>query len=412
MAQTPQKLPSRSTIWTRNFTCAMLANFLMSMSHFAVNTLVATYATHLGAGPVLMGFLTGMFFGVALAIRPISGPLMTKVDKRLLMISIFALGSVVNIGYALFRSIPAFVFFRFLHGVQYSFMGALIMTVASDSLPPEKMASGIGVFGVGSAIGQAVGPTIGYTMERLGQKVFGEEEGFTLVFLFAVVATAAAIIPSVLLRPDKRSKEEVQSAGAWYENIVTVHALPATLVNFFLSMASSLYVSYLFNFGVEKGIENINLFFTITAITLVISRIFSGYLTDRYGLKKVVLPGMVLIIASFLIVGFSRSLTPVLIAAVLSALGTGATNPALQAMCMQSVPSIKRSVASNTLYIGIDLALFLGPLYGSVVYKYSDYATVFISGVAPVILGFVSFLFVLPMYQKRRRELESAFQSE
>jgi len=328
------------------------------------------------------------------------------------MISIFALGSVVNIGYALFRSIPAFVFFRFLHGVQYSFMGALIMTVASDSLPPEKMASGIGVFGVGSAIGQAVGPTIGYTMERLGQKVFGEEEGFTLVFLFAVVATAAAIIPSVLLRPDKRSKEEVQSAGAWYENIVTVHALPATLVNFFLSMASSLYVSYLFNFGVEKGIENINLFFTITAITLVISRIFSGYLTDRYGLKKVVLPGMVLIIASFLIVGFSRSLTPVLIAAVLSALGTGATNPALQAMCMQSVPSIKRSVASNTLYIGIDLALFLGPLYGSVVYKYSDYATVFISGVAPVILGFVSFLFVLPMYQKRRRELESASQSE
>jgi len=121
---------------------------------------------------------------------------------------------------------------------------------------------------------------------------------------------------------------------------------------------------------------------------------------------------MVLIIASFLIVGFSRSLTPVLIAAVLSALGTGATNPALQAMCMQSVPSIKRSVASNTLYIGIDLALFLGPLYGSVVYKYSDYATVFISGVAPVILGFVSFLFVLPMYQKRRRELESASQSE
>jgi len=172
MASTQEKLSPQGRIWSRNFTCAMLANFFLSVSHFSVNTLVATYTKHLGADPVLMGFLTGMFFGVALAIRPISGPLMTKVDKRKLMIFISVLGAVVNIGYAMFRNIPAFVFFRFLHGVQYSFVGALIMTVASDALPPDRMATGIGIFGIGSAIGQAVGPTIGDSLERLGTSLF------------------------------------------------------------------------------------------------------------------------------------------------------------------------------------------------------------------------------------------------
>ena len=407
MASTQERMSPRSTIWTRNFTCAMLANFL-SMSHFSVNTLVATYTKHLGADTVLMGFLTGMFFGVALAIRPISGPLMTKVDKRLLMIFISVLGSVVNIGYALFRTIPAFVFFRFLHGVQYSFVGALIMTVASDALPPERMATGIGVFGIGSAVGQAIGPTIGDSLERFGTQLFGTEGGFTLVFLFAAVALAVAVVPSILLHPDAKSKEELKSVGAWYKNIITVHAIPITFVNLFLSMASSLYVSYLLDFGRVSGIANLNLFFMVTAITLMISRPFTGYLMDRFGYLRVVVPGMCLIIASFLVVGNSRSLPPILIAAVLSALGTAATTPALQAMCMQSVPPIKRSVASNTLYIGIDLALFTGPLYGSLVLKNSDYSTMFKFGIIPVAIGLVAFVIVLPIYQKRRRELDLA----
>jgi len=412
MASSHERLTPRSTIWTRNFTCAMLAQFFLSVSHFAVNTLVATYTKHLGAEPVLMGFLTGMFFGVALAIRPISGPLMTRVDKRLLMIFISILGSVVNIGYALFRSIPAFIFFRFLHGVQYSFVGALNMTVASDALPPEKMATGIGVFGISSAIGQAVGPTIGDSLERFGERLLGADSGFTLVFLFAAVALAIAVIPCVMLRPDVKPKEALKNVGAWYKNIITVHALPTTFVNFFMSVASALYVSYLLDFGRVSGIDNMNLFFLVTAIVLVVSRPLAGYLMDHYGYKIVVIPGMFLLIASYLVVGYSKTLPPILFASVLSALGTAATTPALQAMCMQSVPPIKRSVASNTLYTGIDLALFTGPLYGSIVLKLSDYSTMFKFGVVPIVLGLAAFIIVYPVYQRRRQELEQAGREE
>ena len=58
----------------------------LGLSLSAVNSLVSTYATFLGATAVLVGMLTGMFFGVAFAMRPISGPVVTKFDKKKLII--------------------------------------------------------------------------------------------------------------------------------------------------------------------------------------------------------------------------------------------------------------------------------------------------------------------------------------
>ena len=111
----------KQTIWTRNFICMMIANFLMLMSNFSTNTLVSTYASFLGAAPMLMGLLTGMFYGVALLMRPVAGPVQTRTNHRKLLIAVFAIGVVVNVGYALFHSIPLFLAFRVLHGVQYAF---------------------------------------------------------------------------------------------------------------------------------------------------------------------------------------------------------------------------------------------------------------------------------------------------
>ena len=191
------------TIWSRNFVCALIANFLLAFSHSSVNTLVSTYAVHLGASSVVMGLLTGMFFGVALAMRPVAGPITTKLDKRRLMIFVYTLGCVVNVGYAVFHNITAFVIFRFFNGVQYALVGSLCMTIAGDSLPMQKMASGLGVFGIGSAVATAIAPTVGIMMRDYGtsllslihisdgmdniviQRTTGEYHGYMALILFA-----------------------------------------------------------------------------------------------------------------------------------------------------------------------------------------------------------------------------------
>jgi MFS family permease len=60
---------------------------------------------------------------------------------------------------------------RFFHGVQYSIMGSLCLVIAGDSLPYEKMASGMGIYGVGGSIMTAIGPSLGIWLQAFGTRV-------------------------------------------------------------------------------------------------------------------------------------------------------------------------------------------------------------------------------------------------
>jgi MFS family permease len=401
------KKEAKITIWNINFTCVIIANFMHCLAHFSVNPLVASYMVHLGQGAVIMGLLTGMFFGVSLAMRPVAGPVTTKIDKRKLIILAFALGGVVNLGYALFHSVSMFVVFRFLTGVQYSLAGSLIMTIAGDNLPREKMASGMGIYGLGGAIGMALGPTIGINLLKFGTNIKNESAGYTLVFLFAAIVFSLAVIPSYTLKPDRKTKEDILSTGVWYKNIASVYAVPTTIVMFFLVAAYSLYNTYMVEFAKEQGIKGISSFYTVLAMVLIISRPMSGWLTDKFGVAKVLFPAMILYAVSFIIIGFSNSIGTILVGAVIAAIGYGSSQPALLSMCIQSVTPLKRSVASNTIYIGIDLGFFLGPLFGSLVYEMFNFSVMFKSGSVPVLIAVIYFIFMLPAYYRRRNELKA-----
>ena len=355
----------------------MVATALMSFGHFTGNPFVASYTKYMGASDQMTGFLAGMFFGVAFAIRPISGPMIIKMDKRMLLILTFICGSIANLGYALFENIGAFAVFRFINGLEYSFLGTLVMTLASDNLPLDKMASGMGLYSIGSAVGTAVAPTIGSALLGLGTRLRGEGFGYTLIFLFGAVNLALAIVPAIILSPDKKTKEETAGAGAWYENILTTHALPMAAVILLIQTSYSLYSTYMIEFGKEQSLSGVSVFFTVLALVIAVSRPTSGMLTDKLGAPKVIIPGMLVLACSFIVVGSGSVLWVVLIGAAMAAIGFGSSNAPLTAMSMQIVEPIKRGVVSNTLYLGIDLGLFIGPVFGAFVYERSSYATMY-----------------------------------
>ena len=401
------KAKSTVSIWNRNFICILLTSFILGIGHFSVNPLVASYAIHLGASALIMGILTGLFFGVALSMRPVAGPVITKFDKRKLMILVFVIGGVANIGYALFHNISAFILFRFLHGVQYSLVGTLTMTLAGDNLPKEKMASGMGIYGLCGSIGMAIGPNIGIPLLNFGTDLINESFGFTCVFLFAMMSSFVGIIPSTILLPDRKTKQDILNTGAWYKNIASVHAIPMSILMFLLFVGWSLYNIYIVEFAKELEISGISSFFTILAAGLMITRPASGWLTDRFGLARIPPLALIFFAVSFLIVGFGKSMGTMLAGAAIASVGFGSFQPALFSMCILSETPLKRSVASNTLYIGIDLGLFLGPIMGSMVYKMYSYSVMFKTTSLMIFIALIVFILLLPAYHRRRRVLEA-----
>jgi MFS family permease len=396
------------TIWNRNFICVLLISFILSISHFSINPLIASYALHLGASAHIMGLLTGLFFGVAFSMRPVSGPVITKIDKRKLMILVFFIGGAANIGYAFFDNISAFIAFRLLHGLHFALLGTLTMTLAGDNLPKEKMASGMGIYGLSSSLSMAIAPTLGISILHFGTHLKNESFGFTSVFLFAAVISFLGLIPGLFLLPDKKTKEDILSTGAWYKNIASVHAIPMAVVMFFIYLGWSLYNVYIVEYAKELGISGISSFYTVLAIVLIVARPASGYLTDRFGLTKILFPSLIIMALSFIIIGSAKSIGTMLIGAVVASTGFGSFQPALYSMCMLSETPLRRGVASNTLYIGVDVSLFMGPILGSMMYDMYNYSVMFKSASLVILMAFVVFFLILPSYYRRRRDLEEA----
>jgi len=406
---TNSKTKSPVSIWNRNFICILLTAFMLSVSHFSINPLVASYAIHLGASAYVTGILAGLFFGVALSMRPVAGPVVTKFDKRKLMILVFVLGGVANIGYALFSNISAFIVFRVIHGLQYALVGSLTMTLAGDNLPKEKMASGMGIYGLSGSIGMAIAPTIGLYILDFGTYFKTEGFGFTCVFLFTMLICFIGVIPSYILLPDNKTKEDILSTGAWYKNIASVHASPMSILMLFIFIGWSLYNVYIVEFAKGLGITRTEIapFYTVMALALMVIRPASGWLTDKFGLSRIMSPAMILFASSFIIIGFSQSLSTMLAGAAIAAIGFGSFQPAIYSMCILSETPLKRSVASNTIYIGIDVGLFIGPIIGSIIYEMYDYSTMFKATSLIILIALIIFFLMLPAYYRRRRVLEA-----
>ena len=233
------KTENRS-IWNRGFTCAFFANLLLCFSQHSVNTLISTYADYLGAGAVLVGAISGLYFGVAFAARPISGPVITLLDKKKIILITYAMGAVTNVVYAVAGTVPLFILARVLHGLQFAFVGSLNLTIASDSLPKEKLGSGIGVFGIGGALSQAIGPGMGIAIRDWGIRRWGEGGGYTVVFLTAAAFMLIALLPCALLPSQKSTAEQRSALGPWYRNIVAKETLSSALLLCLVSLSSIL----------------------------------------------------------------------------------------------------------------------------------------------------------------------------
>jgi len=163
-------------------------------------------------------------------------------------------------------------------------------------------------------------------------------------------------------------------------------------------------------YGKSLGVEGISVFFIVLAGTLIISRPVTGYLTDKYGVAKIMFPALAVYGAAVFLLGFSSKLWQLLLGAVFAAIGFGASQPAIQAMSMQIEPPPRRGVASNTVYMGFDFGFFLGPFLGGIIYaqritnheslvSYSFMYKVIAAALALAIILFAAFL---PTYNKRR----------
>jgi MFS family permease len=360
-------LPPSTRILNSGFVKIFVINMLGQYAIYTMNTLSGPFADFLGAAPTVVGIVSSLFALTALSFKLISAPTIDAFRHKRVLIFALAIVLISCLFYMSSHSIPELVISRLLAGVALAFLPTVCFVIASGTLPVDRMGTGIGYFAIGTVVTQALAPVVGLQLVAMVgyNATFGIIAaliGATIALTFFVRLDDAAPTRPFSFRPDSIFSGAVIIPAF----LLLVEAMIWSQVNTFLVL-----------FGVKRGVaaQEMGLFFTVLAVTLVVSRPLIGNLADRYGSSKVLLCSMCFLAASFLLISWSRSLPMFLVAAFVTAFGYAGCQPTLMAVCLRRVPAERRGAASCTAYMGQDIGNLVGGVLGGSLVQALGYAS-------------------------------------
>lgn len=384
-----------SRIWNRQFICIFLANAMLYLGLYMVQTLVTKYAGTLGATERQIGLVASAFAVTALLIKTVSGTIIDSFRKESVLRFALIFMIIAFAGYSISYSVEAIIAFRLFQGIAQAFTAACYLSLATEFLPADKFGAGIGIFTLAQAASQAVAPAIGLWIERMSS--------LRVTFLCASIVLALSFFMTFSVRTAPPAQRKKLSLAPW--NIVAREALLPGILQALLVCCNSLINSHLVLYATQLGVENIGYYFTVYAGSLLITRPLLGRLSDRLGSGRVLAPAMLCFAGSFYLISVARSLPVFLLAGVVGAFGFGAASPVINTLCVKSVTPERRGLASTTSYIGFDLGNLIGPMLASQIITAGGYTSMW--RVMPVTIFCA--LAILLIFRRRFARIDADF---
>ncbi|WP_159449264.1 MFS transporter [Demequina sp. NBRC 110051] len=360
-------------VWNRGFTNIFVAYILVNLALNMSNNLATPYANSLGATPVLLGVVaTGFTYG-AIVFKLASAPAIDTFNRKVVLLSAIGVIGIAFIGYALSTTVPVLITFRVIQGIGQAFTATCFIALAADTLPREKLASGMGIFATGTAAAMILGAPIVLKIQ--------EATNYRVAFLvaFAILVVGALAVTRIKIKPFPKKKFRISVKG-----FIAPEALPPAFMQLLFMLAWSSVFAFLIVFGQEQGLgSNVGFFNTAYGLAVFAAAPLGGRLVDRFGYLMMI-PMLVFMAIALWLISYSTSMPMLLTAAVFGAFGYGAAGPVVRSMAMGVVPKSRRGSASSTLYLASDIGQLVGPVVGGLIIASFGYETMY--RVAPVYL--------------------------
>lgn len=371
-------------IWTRNFLLLCLVNFLLFMSTQMIFPSVPLYLLTIGGDARDVGYVMGVYTLAATLARPAAGWLVDRYSRNQVMIVGILLMFLTTLLYHLAANVAIVTMVRTLHGLVFGFATTAIATIIVDSLPLTRLNEGMGYFGLTSTISMALAPMIGLGLV--------EHFSYSILFIATAIMAALAFLSSWLI---KTAAVPVNSTGfatrGLWSTLVEKSALPSAWVMFFLAAVYGALLCYISLFAVERGISNVGLFFTATALAMLLTRPIAGRWADSGGANTILVISHLIIAAGMLITAASQTIIGFMLAGLCNGVGFGAAMTLLQAQAVMNSPAHRRGAATGTFFALFDLGIGLSTIIWGFVAAASSYQSMYHFTLIPVALAALLF---------------------
>lgn len=320
----------REQLWSTTFVLVVVSTLCCFMVGQGLNSSTSVYVALYGGTAAYAGVLGAVFSGAAAVVRLLSGPLIDGRGRRIVMLVGFAVLIVGTVGPLFTHDVAPFVVFRILQGAGFSAVTTASATAAADALPVSRMGEGIGYYGLGQALSMSGGPALTLALVSTDPP----ENLFIGVTAIAVIGLAMIFLCRYEKHPEmlpegavyRRRLEEGESEAARRgtaealevtgraeaaeaaeattsaaqskteeqprregiaSRIFEKHALPGTLPMIVLSPAFGFVIFFVGLYGASLGVGNAGLFYTLSAVSMILVRLKSGAFMDRFAPIKI-----------------------------------------------------------------------------------------------------------------------------
>ena len=150
-------MQQRDRLLNGGYIALFLINLIVSVSFSMVSTTMSLYVTQLGNTASMAGTVVGALSVASLCMRPFSGLLSDRLErKRLLLASLTLIGAAM-LGYGMTSSVGVLLALRIIHGIGFAAATTVTLALVAGVIPERQMTQGMGYFAIGQTIATASG---------------------------------------------------------------------------------------------------------------------------------------------------------------------------------------------------------------------------------------------------------------
>lgn len=347
----------KEKLWSRDFITISISYFFIACAFFLLMPTIPLYLSEkLAIEPSKIGVALSSYAIALLIIRPFSGYLVDRYDRKPLLLIGFIFFVAIFVGYYFAFTVLFFIVLRFVHGLFWGMVAVSTNTAVIDIIPSKRRSEGIGIFGVNSNLAMAIAPFFGVNIYN--------SFGFDMLVTSAMIMGALAILVAFFIRVPKRPKVK-DKAPISLDRFILVKGIPIMLNQLLISFGWGTLVGYAVLYGQQIGITNAGMFFLFIAAGIILSRVTSGKYVDKGYLHPIMMVALLVISIGFYSFSEFHNVYAYCISAFLIGIGYGTLFPALQTIYINMAPASQRGTATSTYLTGFDIGIGLGMLLGA-----------------------------------------------
>jgi MFS family permease len=333
-------------------------------------------------------FLSVYTFASAFA-APVMGSIADHFGRRKTLITASILFIGFSLAYGLITNLPLLLVTGLIHGAIWSsILASSSAIMANEFIPESRRTQGMAYWGLASQFAVAIAPAVGLLVYHYGW--------FTLCAEMATLSVLMAFAALALKTRDIVAETRIRLDDMWDWNVTrTASALAVTSIGY------GGITSYAAILADQRHVTPKAIFLSAMAISVVVIRLFTSHLGDRFGYKVVLYPSLLAIPVAFVMLAFAQTRNGFIASAVVFGAGFGSMYPAFASFILNNTNPARRARTFGSIVWAFDSGIAVGSLLVGIIGERHGLGTAFLVAAAASALA-------LPIFTITSRRLTDA----